>query len=41
MDDDFYMTEPNTDMETLSQLCPNASQDSTYENMRHIKMSFP
>ena len=24
-------------METLSQLCVHASQDTTYENMRHIK----
>ena len=29
--------ESNTDMETLSQLCVHASQDTTYENMRHIK----
>ena len=25
------------DMETLSQLCSHASQEATYENMRHIK----
>ena len=29
--------ESNTDMETLSQLCVHASQDTTYKNMRHIK----
>ena len=33
-------SESNTDMETLSQLCVHASQDTTYENMRHIKMSY-
>ena len=29
--------ESNTDMETLSQLCVHASQDTTDKNMRHIK----
>ena len=35
--DDDSMPESNTDMETLSQLCLHASQDTSYENMRHIK----
>ena len=36
--DNDSIREPNTDMETLSQLCVHASQDTTYENMRHIKI---
>ena len=34
---DDSIPESNTDMETLSQLCLRASQDTTYKNMRHIK----
>ena len=34
--DDDSITESNTDMETLSQVCLHASQDTNYENMRHI-----
>ena len=29
--------EEELEMETLSQLCSHASQEPTYENMRHIK----
>ena len=35
--DDDSIPESNTDMETLSQIYLHASQDTTYENMRHIK----
>ena len=35
--DDDSIPEPNADMETLSQLCLHASQDTSYENMKHIK----
>ena len=35
--EDDSIPESKTDMETLSQLCLHASQDTTYENMRHIK----
>ena len=37
IEDDDSITEPNTDMETLWQVCLHAPQDITYENMRHIK----
>ena len=30
-------THSELEMETLSQLCSHASQEPTYENMRHIK----